>query len=158
MQIILVGGGAGSTAGGIKQYRVYIMIKSLIWNVKGFFLPPNVIREEYIYRPNGKYYVSKNHIVEIGSFITLYLIAYILGVLVLLVYGYPLQDSLFEFASALGTVGLSVGITSPNAPVGVLWVQIVGMMLGRLEFFVVFYAGVKMFRDIKLMLQNKIED
>lgn len=30
--------------------------------------------------------------------------------------GFSLQESLFEFASALGTVGLSVGITGPLCP------------------------------------------
>ena len=44
-------------------------------------------------------------------------------------------------------LGLSVGVTSPTAPPGVLWAQIVGMLLGRLEFFVVIVSAAKLARD-----------
>lgn len=53
---MIIGGGAGSTAGGLKQYRVYIMLKSLICDIKGYLLPKNVIRQNYVNRPEGKYY------------------------------------------------------------------------------------------------------
>jgi len=36
----------------------------------------------------------------------------------------PLQTAFFEFASAIGTVGLSVGVTTATAPAGQLWVEI----------------------------------
>jgi trk system potassium uptake protein TrkH len=65
------------------------------------------------------------------------------------VHGYGLQESLFEFASSLGTVGLSVGLTSIDAPVLVLYTQIFGMLLGRLEFFVMVISIVKIFSDLR---------
>ena len=40
---MLIGGGTGSTAGGIKHYRVYVLLKSLWWNIKSFILPINNI-------------------------------------------------------------------------------------------------------------------
>ncbi|HSH51964.1 MAG TPA: potassium transporter TrkG, partial [Bacteroidales bacterium] len=153
--LMIIGGGAGSTAGGLKQYRVYIMLKSLIWDIKGYLLPKNVIRQNYVNRPEGKYYVTKNHILEVSNFTTLYMITYAIGVGILLLNGYPLKDSMFEFASSLGTVGLSVGITSPHAPSIVLWTQTIGMMLGRLEFIVVFFAAMKIIKDAKLIFKNR---
>ncbi|MDY0165671.1 MAG: potassium transporter TrkG [Thermoguttaceae bacterium] len=69
-------------------------------------------------------------------------------------YGYPLDQALFEYASAQGTVGLSVGLTTPDAPLGVLWTQIAGMFLGRLEFFVVFIGLVKIARDLPSLLRR----
>jgi trk system potassium uptake protein TrkH len=156
--LMIIGGGAGSTAGGIKQYRVYVMFKSLIWNIRQYLLPRNIVRENAIYRPEGEYYLKKNHIIEISNFITLYLFIYAIGVLIFLLYGYPLQDSMFEFASSLGTVGLSIGITSPDAPVVILWTQTIGMILGRLEFFVIFYSILKIINDIKLVKINYKED
>ena len=69
-------------------------------------------------------------------------------------HGYPLQDSLFEYASTLGTVGLSVGVTAADAPVGVLWTQVVGMFLGRLEFFTVFAGVVCILRDVPPLLSQ----
>nr|WP_265093078.1 potassium transporter TrkG [Clostridium sporogenes] len=63
--------------------------------------------------------------------------------------GYSLQDALFEFASSIGTVGLSVGITSPIASPIVLWTEIFGMLFGRLEIYVIFIAVIKIAKDVK---------
>jgi trk system potassium uptake protein TrkH len=153
--LMVIGGGAGSTAGGLKLYRAYILVKSLIWNLKEFLLPKNSVRQNYIYRPDGKYYVSKEHILEVSNFATLYFIIYILGVSILIFNGYTIKESMFEFASSLSTVGLSIGVTSPDAPIAVLWTQIVGMFFGRLEFFVIFFAIIKIFKDIKFTLRQK---
>ncbi|GAB4352801.1 MAG: hypothetical protein Kow0099_37030 [Candidatus Abyssubacteria bacterium] len=78
----------------------------------------------------------------------LYIITYAIGVLVFLGHGDSFRDSLFEFASALGTVGLSVGLTGPSAPSAILWTEMAGIFLGRLEFFVVIYSLLKIFRDV----------
>lgn len=56
---------------------------------------------------------------------------------------------MFEFASALGTVGLSVGITGYDASPVVLWTETVGMLAGRLEIYVIFVAAVQFGREIK---------
>lgn len=153
--LMLIGGGTGSTAGGIKLYRIYVLFKSLIWNIHKFFLPKHLVRENFVYRPEGKYYIKDKHLAEISNFFILYILVYVTGVMVFLFYGYSLQDSLFEFASSLGTVGLSVGATSPVSPAPVLLTQIVGMILGRLEFFVVFYAVIKVIEDCRLYLTSK---
>jgi trk system potassium uptake protein TrkH len=58
--------------------------------------------------------------------------------------GYPLDESLFEFASSLGTVGSSVGITSYSANPVVLWTEVIGMFLGRLELMVIFAFFAKL--------------
>ncbi|MBQ5805316.1 MAG: TrkH family potassium uptake protein, partial [Erysipelotrichaceae bacterium] len=64
-------------------------------------------------------------------------------------YGYSLQDSMFEFASAISTVGLSLGITGYSASPVILWTAIIGMFLGRLEIMVVFESIFRVFKDIK---------
>jgi trk system potassium uptake protein TrkH len=61
---------------------------------------------------------------------------------------------MFEFGSALGTVGLSVGLTGANAPSVILWTEIFGMILGRLEFFIIIFAIIKIIKDQKYMLLN----
>ena len=45
---------------------------------------------------------------------------------------------MFDFASSLGTVGLSIGITGPATNMATLIVEIIGMFMGRLEIFIVF--------------------
>jgi len=149
--LMLIGGGTGSTAGGIKLYRIYLMFKSLMWEFKSYFAPQSEITQNYIWRGEKKLYVKSEYIRETANYIYLYLITYALGVLFYLAHGYGLVESMFEFASALGTVGLSVGITAADAPAIILWVETVGMLLGRLEFLVIFFAIVKIFKDIKYL-------
>ncbi len=55
---------------------------------------------------------------------------------------------MFEFASAISTVGLSVGITNYNAPAVILWTASIGMFLGRLEIMVVFQSILRITKDI----------
>jgi trk system potassium uptake protein TrkH len=85
----------------------------------------------------------------------LYLGAFRLGAAIIAAHGYSFGDSVFEFASALGTVGLSVGVTAADAPAGVLWAEIGGMILGRLEFFAVLVGVLKMLGDGAAAVQGR---
>ena len=145
--LMLIGGGTCSTAGGIKQYRIYVLYKSLIWEIKSFFLPRTAVTENYIWQAERKDFISEARIRQIGTFLFLYLATYLLGSLVVAAAGVSIKDSLFEFASALGTVGLSVGVTAPEASPIILWTEAAGMFLGRLEFFVIICGAVKIVRD-----------
>lgn len=146
--LMLIGGGTCSTAGGIKQYRIYVLYKSIIWEIKGFFLPRNTVTENYIWQGEQKDFISDTRIMQIGTFVFLYLATYVLGSLVIASTSVSLEESLFEFASALGTVGLSVGVTGPQASPVILWTEIFGMFLGRLEFFVIISGVLTIIRDI----------
>jgi trk system potassium uptake protein len=110
---MIFGAMAGATSGGIKLYRIMILFKSLIWNIKGYFLPRNVIRENIIIRPEGPFFLKKNSIIETTNFVTLYFDLHHRRYNHLMFYGHSLSDAMFEVASALGGVGLSIGITAP---------------------------------------------
>jgi trk system potassium uptake protein TrkH len=125
--------------------------------VTSFFLPKNVVRSYVVWKGNTKRFIDESTVKEILLMFTLYFLTYITGVMILLGYGYDVLDSLFEFASALSTVGLSVGITSPSAPAGVLWTETMGMFFGRLEFMVILYALAKIFRDVDILLSERRE-
>ena len=61
---------------------------------------------------------------------------------------------MFEFASALGTVGLSIGLTGTTTNNATLVVEMVGMILGRLEIFIVLtgaYYGLLEIRKLSKM-------
>lgn len=152
--LMFIGGGTGSTAGGIKQYRIYILAKSLVKNIKGFMLPTKAIKEIKVEKPEGSVFLKDKEIIQISNFVFLYFVIYFIGVAIMLAHGYTLRDSMFEFASSIGTVGLSVGITSPSAPLPVLWIQIIGMLFGRLEIFVIFYAFIKIIKDMKAIFRR----
>ena len=150
--LMLIGGGACSTAGGIKQYRIYLLFKSLLWEIRRPFLSRTTIVENYIWQGERKDFISDGRIQRVATFVFLYLTAFITGSAILAAHGYGLRESLFEFASALGTVGLSVGITTASSPALVLWTEVLGMFLGRLEFFVIIVSLCKIVRDFIAML------
>lgn len=147
MVLMLIGGGTCSTAGGIKQYRVYLLFKSLLWEIHRPFLPRTTAVENYIWQGERKDFINDGRIRRVATFVFLYLAVFIVGSGILAAHGYGLRESLFEFASALGTVGLSVGVTTAYSPPLVLWTEILGMFLGRLEFFVIIVSMVKIVRD-----------
>jgi trk system potassium uptake protein len=151
--LMIIGGGVCSTSGGIKQYRAYVLYKAFTWEIRRAFLPRTAVVKNSIWHGENRKFIDDSHIREIAVFVFLYLVLFIVGTTIIALHGYSLRDSLFEFASSIGTVGLSVGITSPNAPRVVLWTEILGMFLGRLEFFVVFVSVAKIARDAKEIIK-----
>jgi trk system potassium uptake protein TrkH len=150
--LMLIGGGTCSTAGGLKQYRIYLLFRSTVWELRRFFLPKNAVIENYIWQGDRKDFIDDSRIRQTAVFIFLFFAVYVLGSGILAAHGFGLKESLFEFASALSTVGLSVGITAANSPPLVLWSEILGMFLGRLEFFIVVVSLVKIARDMVSLL------
>ena len=111
-------------------------------------MPRTAIVEQSVWEGNRRVFISETRIRQIAVFVFVYLATFAVGSLALCAYGYTMPDSLFEFASALGTVGLSVGVTSANMHGGVLWVEIGAMFLGRLEFFVIIVSALKLGKDV----------
>jgi trk system potassium uptake protein len=146
--LMVLGAGMGSTAGGMKQYRVALAFKSMYWNIKDQLTHKKTIRTHFINKLGTKTIIDKDDVIQNHSFLMVYLLVLIIGTLAFTFYGYQLEHALFEFASALGTVGLSVGITGAHAPLGILWISTIGMFLGRLEFYVIFVAIVKVTTDL----------
>lgn len=155
--VMLVGGGAGSTAGGIKQFRIAVALKSAVWEFKRKFLPERVVKNNYIIRPNGKFFVQDRFLVDVYNYIVVYIVLWFAGTFVLTVSGYSFTDSLFEIASALATAGASSGVVTPDMPIQVTWTVIVCMIIGRLEFVVLFTAIINTFKDTKNFISSKFK-
>ena len=64
-------------------------------------------------------------------------------------FSFTWTDCFFEFSSCLGTVGLGCGITCNTTIPAILWIEIVGMLLGRLEIFVYFTLFGKIIHHIR---------
>lgn len=150
--LMLIGGGTCATAGGIKQFRVFLLWKLLFWELRRSLIPRTAILERPVWEGNRRVFVDDARMRQVAVFIFMYLVIYLFGVMLLCAWGYSLGDSLFEFASAIGTVGLSVGVTSPRMPDGALWAEIIAMFLGRLEFMVVIVSLFKLGKDSRRML------
>ena len=147
--LMIIGGCSGSTAGGIKMYRAYLLGRSLI-----LYLRRNM--EPASWEP-ASYYIHQQEMVTITGktkerltgFLTLYLATMVAGTILLaLAAGCPLSEAFFEFTSALGTVGLSCGLTSPDLPAAALILEMIGMVLGRLEITIVIIGVLNFIRRI----------
>jgi len=150
--LMMIGGGTGSTAGAIKQYRIYVMLQALVWEVRRALMPGRAVSRPYVWQGERKEYLTDERVRQVGVFVFLYVATYFAGSMVLAWHGYTLPESLFEFASALGTVGLSVGVTLPDAPPAVLWTEMAGMFLGRLEFFTILIGIAKIAADSRRLV------
>ncbi len=152
---MLLGGCMDSTSGGIKQYRLTVLGKTLIASFKRFLLPRSSVFDVEIWKGTAKRYLDADLIREAFLVSSLYIISFIIGSTALTLQGYSLEESLFEFASALAGVGLSSGVTNYFMPKPVLWTLMLGMFFGRLEFLVVIYAFSKIIRDISHVLSRQ---
>jgi trk system potassium uptake protein TrkH len=130
--LMIIGGGAGSTAGGIKLIRITLMYESLKWTIESAILPQGAV----IKRKVGNYIFTEEDVQEVMSFTMTYLAFLLAGVVyTMLRVKTGLADALFEVASAQGNVGLSIGITSPAMPNDLKVVYVLLMWIGRLEIF-----------------------
>ncbi|KAF5035900.1 hypothetical protein DSECCO2_580750 [anaerobic digester metagenome] len=103
-------------------------------------MPERMVNKPAVYRPEGKTAITNELYLESSNYALTFIFLIIVGTGILTLTGYGLKEAFFEFSSALGTVGLSVGVTGINTPPLALWTMTVGMFLGRLEIFVVFYS------------------
>lgn len=130
---MIMGAGYGSTGGGIKWLRIGIILKGLYWNIKSYLLPEKTVFNRTVYHKEEKMKINNALIKGIALFIIIYLIVYGLSVMGVLFYYNNLSQACFEVASALGNVGLSSGILTPNSPILVKLIFIIDFWIGRLE-------------------------
>lgn len=147
--LMLIGGATGSTAGGIKLLRIYILYKSVRWEITRAFLPRHTVNEPEIWQGERRELMSDRLVRQAAIFIGLYMAVFLLGSGLYMAYGYPMKESLFEFGSALATTGLTIGVTTPQQPEALLWAKSIAMLLGRLEFFALIIGVIKLGADVK---------
>lgn len=128
--LMSIGGATGSTAGGIKLLRFLLLWQLVNWLVIRALLPA----EAQVPIKYGEQTVSQHELLQHGGFFVLYLSVLFLSTLLLALAGFSAIDALFESASSLGTVGLSVGVTSSDLSAWAKLLLIFNMWAGRLEF------------------------
>ena len=123
-------------------------VKGIYYEIKDRLSNRKVIKTHFIARYGQDVEMTNNFVDSNIKFVLVYILILIVGSLAISCFGYELGDSLFEMSSALGTVGLSVGVVGGSTPYGVLWILIGAMFLGRLEIYIVFQALIRIFNDI----------
>ena len=147
VMLMVIGAAAGSTAGGIKEYRASIVIKSILWHIRSKSTDKRSIRTDKISKFGKKEQLTYIDKEESLVYLILHLFIVAVGSWIMTMCGYSFQDSLFDSASALGTIGLSSGITNGDTHKVVLWVEIVEMLIARLEIYVIILSAVRLFGD-----------
>lgn len=148
MVLMIIGGSIGSTAGGIKLLRAYLLIRITRENIRNRMSPKRNVSIPVYQSVQGKLPIDDTVARNTTGFITCYIGVLILGTLLLTIAAdCSLFDAMFEFTSILCTVGISNGLTSINSPTGVFIIEIVGMILGRLEIFIVFIGTYSLVRS-----------
>ncbi|MBP1929617.1 trk system potassium uptake protein TrkH [Methanolinea mesophila] len=127
--LMWIGGGVGSTAGGIKVLRIAVLVSMVYLVFLRYFLPREAVTPFRV----GGIQVSEEDIFRIVAYFFLYIVVLVASALIFLFSGFPALDSLFEVSSALGTVGLSTGITGAGLATVLKVTLIADMLLGRIE-------------------------
>jgi len=135
--LMFIGGNTGSTAGGFKSYRFALAVKELKWTFQDMLDSSHVHRPKQIRRFGNLVAVSEKERQENHTFFFLYLGIMVLGTFGLMLCGFSFRDSLYEFLSALSTNGISIGVTARGMPTASMWILIVGMLIARLEVYII---------------------
>ena len=170
--LMLVGGGMGSTAGAIKQYRVVVAAKSLWWSIRYKFSPSRLTYPHYVVRAGKAVEVTDEMYKDTTLYIVLYLIVIgTVSFVMIFLRPYPGiaftgSESLYLVASSLSGTGNTIvdflGIRHAYIAVGgagiwnyyvILWIMSLCMILGRLEILPIYYA---MRRINRLILRRQI--
>ena len=129
--LMLIGGSPGSTAGGMKTTTLAVLLGNAV----------ATFRQRDSVQFFGRR-VDCHAVKTAATILTMYLALFFLGGIFISVYeNLPMSSCLYEAASAVGTVGLSLGIT-PHLHIPSQLVLIALMYLGRVGGLTLIYAAV----------------
>jgi trk system potassium uptake protein TrkH len=131
---MIIGGAAGSTAGGIKLYRGILLYNGVSWRIKRAISTP---RRVFVHKL-GEKPLSKDDAMDLineAAIISfMWVILLFAGVVIVMqTTGANLSNSMFEVCSAQGNVGLSTGVTNIDMQPIPKTMLIINMWIGRLE-------------------------
>ena len=129
----IIGACAGSTGGGMKVIRIVLIIKQGFRELERLIHPSAVIPIKL-----GKTKVPDRVIESVWGFFSVYVMAYMTMLLVLLATGLDITTAFTAVGASINNLGPGLGDvaqTYGNMPSSSKWVLSLGMLLGRLEVF-----------------------
>lgn len=135
--LLFTGGCAGSTGGGIKMVRHFVLIKNSIIELKRLIHPRAVIPVRF---NNGT--VANDIISNVLAFFLFYIFVFVVGTIIMSLIGLDFLTAMGATATSLGNVGPAIAGVGPtlnfaNVPDIGKWVLSFLMLMGRLELFTV---------------------
>jgi len=135
--LMLIGGCAGSTAGGVKIIRLLVVLKHSVHQLRKL-IRPRLVQSMHI---GGRDVPSETTEAVLGFFL-LYFVALSIGALVLTALGMDLVSGATASISAMNSIGPGLGTVGAvrnfaDVPDAGMYVLSFGMLLGRLEIYTV---------------------
>jgi trk system potassium uptake protein TrkH len=133
--LLLIGACAGSTSGGIKMVRHYLLLKNSFYELKRLIHPNAIIPVRY-----NKKAVTPDIISKVSAFTLLYFLVFAIGSVIMAISGLELSSAMGSVAACLGNIGPGLGSTGPAttfanvSDFGKVFLSFI-MILGRLELF-----------------------
>ena len=155
---MITGGQIGSAGGGVKQYRIIYILKGIWYTILKAFKSERTIQTKYINILGQKVVYEEQEFIKHLVFLFIYLGLTMIGAFSIMAFGYSFLEASFEFISAIGTAGLSLGITEKAAASNhfILWILMFGMYLGRLEIMPVIFGAKRIIFDISYKNHKKV--
>ena len=138
LSLMFIGGCAGSTACGVKIFRIQILYLFILNQLKKIIYPKGVFVIKY-----DQSAVDEKFIASIISFIYFYIVIFFVLTALLSLTGLDFITAISGAATSISNVGPGLGpIIGPNGDFSSLpdlskWILTVGMILGRLELFAI---------------------
>ena len=129
--LMLIGGGSGSTAGGIKMTTIFILIATMCSVLKQD-------KEVAVFKKRIEPDIIKNAVAVFALDIFLFIVG---SMIISGIEGFSLKETMFECASAVATVGLTLGIT-PHLGIISKILLICMMYIGRVGGITLIFAAV----------------
>ena len=129
--LMLIGGGSGSTAGGIKMSTVFILFATMCSVLKQD-------KEVAVFKKRIEPDIIKNAVAVFALDIFLFIAG---SMIISGIEGFSLKETMFECASAVATVGLTLGIT-PHLGIISKILLICMMYIGRVGGITLIFAAV----------------
>lgn len=135
--MMFVGGCAGSTGGGIKVVRIFIMWKKMVKEVRQFMRPQAVMQLKLGRKP-----VEDEVVANIAAFFTIFVVVFALASFLMTFFTPDLETATTSVIATLGNIGpglSAVGATQNYAaiPAAGQIILTLCMLLGRLELYTV---------------------
>lgn len=145
--LMVIGAGVGSSGGGIKQYRIALMLKEYGWSIKYKFSSPRTVNPHPVTRLGETKEAEPDVLDEARNYAVLYIVFLAAGSFaVMFLPKITCEQGIYVFASAMSDTGLSIidfvayKAFSPTSYAWLLWILDIGMFFGRLEIMPIFFG------------------
>ncbi len=146
--LMLIGGSVFSTAGGIKLFRILVVLKAFKEEIKKITGPPGTIATYRV----GRYDLEESDVLRAILVAVLFLLIANIGLVYTmfrLAGSYNVDNIYFDTISALTNIGLSAGVAGASLPDDVKVLFMTMSTLGRLEILPILVLSFKIVKSLR---------